>query len=63
MEVLPSGWIFPRGESILEKGSEELLGVSHVVPLPCVVHKGVMSPAPVIVNVQKEQGFPMQVEV
>ena len=29
----------------MEKGSEELLWVSHIVPLPCVVHKGEMSPA------------------
>ena len=54
------GWIFPGGDSVLEKGSEELLGVSHIVPLPCVMHKGEMSPAPVIVDVRKEQGFPMQ---
>ena len=33
-EVLPLGTDFPRGESIMEKGSKELLGVSHVVPLP-----------------------------
>ena len=44
----------------MEKGSEELLGVSHVVPLPCVMHKGEMSPVPVVVNVWKELGFLMQ---
>ena len=44
----------------MEKGSEELLGVSHIVPLPCVMHKGEMSPVPVIVNVRKEPGFSMQ---
>ena len=44
----------------MEKGSEELLGVSHIVPLPHVVHKGEMSPVPVVVNVRKELGFPMQ---
>ena len=44
----------------MEKGSEELLGVSHIVPLPSVVHKGEMSPVPVIVNVRKEPGFWMQ---
>ena len=44
----------------MEKGSKELLGVSHIVPLPRVMHKGEMSPIPVVVNVQKEPGFPMQ---
>ena len=44
----------------MEKGSEELLGVSHIVPLPRVVHEGEMSPVPVIVNVRKELGFLMQ---
>ena len=44
----------------MEKGSEELLGVSHIVPLPRVVHKGEMSLVPVIVNVRKEPGFSMQ---
>ena len=44
----------------MEKGSEELLGVSHIVPLPHVVHEGEMSPVPVIVNVRKEPGFLMQ---
>ena len=44
----------------MEKGSEELLGVPHVVPLPRVVHNGEMSPIPVIVNVRKEPGFSMQ---
>ena len=44
----------------MEKGSEELLGVSHIVPLPPVMHKGEMSPIPVIVNVWKELGFLMQ---
>ena len=34
------GRIFPRGESIMEKGSEELLGVPHIVPLPRVMHEG-----------------------
>ena len=41
----------------MKKGSEELLWVSHVVPLPCVMHKGEVSPTPVIVDVRKEQGF------
>ena len=44
----------------MEKGSKELLGVSHIVPLPCVMHKGEMSLAPVIVDVRKEQRFLMQ---
>ena len=44
----------------MEKGSKELLEVSHIVPLPRVMHKGEMSPIPVIVNVRKEPGFPMQ---
>ena len=44
----------------MEKGSEELLGVSHIIPLPRVVHKGEMSPVPVVVNVRKEPGFLMQ---
>ena len=49
-----------RGDGILEKGSEELLWVTHIVPLPCIVHKGEMSPAPVIVDVWEKQGFAMQ---
>ena len=44
----------------MEKGFEELLGVSHIVPLPHVMHKGEMSPVLVVVNVQKELGFSMQ---
>ena len=44
----------------MEEGSEELLGVPYIVPLPCVVHKGEVSPVPIIVNVWKEPGFPMQ---
>ena len=44
----------------MEKGSEELLGVSHIVPLPRVMHNSEMSPVPVLVNVQKEPGFSMQ---
>ena len=44
----------------MEKGSKELLGISHIVPLPHVMHKGEMSPVPVIVNVWKEPGFLMQ---
>ena len=50
-------WIFPGGDSILEKGSKELLWVSHVVPLPCVMHKGEVSPTLVIVDVRKEHGI------
>ena len=60
VEVLPLGIDFSSSESIMEKGSEELLGVSHIVPLPRVMHKGEMSPIPVIVNVWKELGFLMQ---
>ena len=44
----------------MEKGSEEFLWVSHVVPLSCVVHKGEVSPAPVIIDVREKQGFQMQ---
>ena len=44
----------------MEKGSEELLGVSHIVPLPRVMHKGEVSSIPVVVNVRKEPGFSMQ---
>ena len=44
----------------MEEGSEELLGVPHVVPLPRVVHEGEVSPIPIIVNVWKELGFQMQ---
>ena len=44
----------------MEKGSEELLGVCHIVPLPRVMHKGEMSPVLVVVNVWKELGFSMQ---
>ena len=44
----------------MEKGSEELLGVSHIVPLPRVMHKGEMNPIPVVVNVRKEPGFSIQ---
>ena len=44
----------------MEKGSEGLLGVSHIVPLPRVMHKGEMSPVLVVVNIRKEPGFSMQ---
>ena len=44
----------------MEEGSEELLGVPHIVPLPCVMHEGEVSPVLIIVNVWKEPGFPMQ---
>ena len=44
----------------MEKGSEELLGVPHIVPLPRVMHEGEVSPVPIIVNVWKELGFLMQ---
>ena len=37
----------------MEKGSEELLWVSHVVPLPCVMHKGEMHHAPVIAGLER----------
>ena len=59
-ESFALGWIFPGGDRVLMKGSEELLWISHVVPLPRVVHKGEVSPAPVIVDVWKEEGFLMQ---
>ena len=41
----------------MEEGSDELLEVSNIVPLPSVVHKGEMSPIPVIVNAGKSQDF------
>ena len=44
----------------MEKGSEELLEVPYIVPLPRVVHEGEVSPVPIIVNVRKEPEFPMQ---
>ena len=44
----------------MEKGSKELLGVPHIVPLPRVVHEGEVSPIPVTINVRKEPGFLMQ---
>ena len=44
----------------MEEGSEELVGVPHVVPLPHVVHEGEVGPVPIIVNVRKEPGFLMQ---
>ena len=44
----------------MEEGSEELLGVLYIVPLPLVMHEGEVSPVPIIVNVRKEPGFLMQ---
>ena len=44
----------------MEEGSEELLGVPYIVPLPRVVHEGEVSPVSIIVNVRKGPGFPMQ---
>ena len=56
-EALPLGWIFPRGDSILKKGSDELLWISHVIPLPHVMHEGEVGPTPVIIDVRKEERF------
>ena len=44
----------------MEEGSEKLLRVPDIVPLPHVMHEGEVSPVPIIVNVRKEPGFPMQ---
>ena len=60
VEALPLGWIFPGGDSVMKKGSEELLWVSNIVPLACVMHEGKVGPAPVIIDVRKEQRFPVQ---
>ena len=46
----------------MEEGSEEFLGVSHIVPLPRVVHNDEMSPVPVIINIQKDMGFSVQTD-
>ena len=54
------GRILPRGERVMEKGSKEVLGISHVVPLPHVVHQGKMGPIPVVINVRKRRGSLMQ---
>ena len=54
------GWIFSGGDCVLEKGSEELLWVSHVIPLACVMHEGKVGPTPVIIDIWEEEGFLMQ---
>ena len=51
---------FPEVTAFLEKGSEELLWVSHIIPLACVMHEGKVGPAPVIIDVREEEGFLMQ---
>ena len=38
----------------MKKSSDELLWVSHIVPLACVMHEGKMSPTPVIIDVREE---------
>ena len=38
----------------MKKGSEELLWISHVIPLACVMHQGKMGPTPVIIDVWEE---------
>ena len=43
----------------MKKGSEELLWISYVIPLPCVMHEGEVGPTPVIIDVRKEERFPV----
>ena len=51
---------FPQVKALWRRALRNFWGVSHIVPLPHVMHKGEMSPIPVIVNVRKEPGFLMQ---
>ena len=60
VEASPSGMdSFQEVTAFLKKGSQELLWISYVISLPHVVHKGEVGPTPVIIDVWKEERFPV----